>query len=161
MSRISVVNEVNSMRTVILFAVTPLVMLALPCFGPAQTQNSEPTSAPCDSNIAAVSAVTQHLSTLVSTVKNETQQEFETKYHQQTAMSRLNTCLLMTDELITCLNNAAYDPATPKQQMKHIEELQSLYTKLKTVLSDDIERIKGASKPEDAKAVIGKFDFTH
>ncbi len=149
------------MHKAIAFAAMALALFAPPCLASWQSQTSAPTPPPCESNIAVVSAVKRDLITLIGTVKKETGQDFEARYHQQTSLSRLNTCLLMNSELLSCLDKAAHDPATPKSQMKQIEELQAHYTKLKSVLSHGIEQLKAASKPEEAKALIGSFDFSH
>ena len=137
------------------------LLLAAPAAAWAQAQTPAPQQAPqaCQSDVAVVTSVKQDVVSLVTTIKNESEKDFETKYHQQTCQSRLNTCLIMTNELLSCLDKAQNSAATPKTQIPAIQLLEATYTKLKNALGKDIQGINSAKKPAKAKALIGAFDF--
>ena len=126
-----------------------------------QSASQSPQSQACSDDEGVVNSVKQDLSTLVDTVKKESQQDFDAKYHQQTCQSRLSICLEMTSQLVDCLTKASKDSSTPKEQLTAIQTMLATYTKLKNTLDQDIQALKGAKDTKAAKALIADFDFAH
>jgi len=132
--------------------------LALPLL---LSQSQTPAPQACSDDEAVVTSVKQDLSALVDTIKKENQDDFDTKYHQQTCLSRLSICLSTTSELLDCLDKATKDTTTPKEQMGAIKAKQAEYTKLKNALDQDIQSLKSAKDSKEAKSLIGNFGFGH
>ncbi|MGH9351671.1 MAG: hypothetical protein ACRD2G_05865 [Terriglobia bacterium] len=107
----------------------------------------------CSDEEAVVTSVKQDLAALVDTVKKESEADFKSKYHQQTCESRLSICLETTNSVLDCLSKAGKDAST--------QNAESIYTQLKTTLTQDIQELKSAKTPKDAKAAIEAFDFSH
>ncbi|MGH9406376.1 MAG: hypothetical protein ACRD3D_11145 [Terriglobia bacterium] len=149
-------------------ALTGVVLLVACLWGVSALRSTQPQSSPqspssqaCAEDKGIVTSVTQDLSSLVDTVKKESQQDFDTKYHEQTCISRLSICSQMTGELVECLTKASKDASTPKEQMSEIQTLLASYTKLKSTLDQDLQTLKGVKNNKAAKAAIAGFDFSH
>lgn len=105
----------------------------------------------CTDQEAVVTSVKKDLAALVDTVKNESEADFEAKYHEQTCESRLSICLEMTNSVLDCLSKAGKDA----------QSAESAYAQLKNMLTRDLATLKNAKTPKDAKAAIETFDFSH
>ncbi|HEV2418250.1 MAG TPA: hypothetical protein VGX94_10630 [Terriglobia bacterium] len=117
-----------------------------------KTQAQEPaTPQACTAEEAVVTSVKKDLAALVDTVKKESEADFESKYHLQTCESRLSICLDMTNSALDCLSKAG----------KSAQDADTAYTQLKNTLTQDLQTLKNAKTPKDAKAAIETFDFTH
>ena len=56
------------------------------------------------------------LTELVETTRKETQANFEKAFHQKTGVTKLGLCLMMVDELVSCLDKASEDATATKDQ---------------------------------------------
>ncbi|MGH9434556.1 MAG: hypothetical protein ACRD06_00995 [Terriglobia bacterium] len=123
-----------------------------------QSQTAPPAKA-CQDLVAVVSSVQKDLSGTIATVKKESLNDFVRQFHQQVVGSRMSTCLVMTNQLLECLDKAAKDPATPKTQMDSIKASQDTYTKLKNALQQAAQTLKGAKDSKTAKSDVESFAF--
>ncbi|MGH9397365.1 MAG: hypothetical protein ACRD18_11020 [Terriglobia bacterium] len=124
---------------------------------------SQAATAPkaCQDLATVVSSVEKDLSGTVATVKKESLDDFVRQFHQQVVGSRLSTCLIMTNQLLDCLDKAAKDPATAKTDVDSIKTSQDAYTKLKNTLQQYAQTLKNVKDPKTAKSDVENFDFSH
>ena len=97
---------------------------------------------------------------LVETAKKESLQDFEKKYHQKSATSKLSMLSGFTEGLLNCLRDRAKDPATPKEDAEAAKAKIEVYSKLKDQVKRDQEALKAAQTEKEAKALVEKFAFT-
>lgn len=100
------------------------------------------------------------ISDLAASVKNETLEEFERTYHRKSCLTKLTLSLGIAGGAADCFNQAAEDPATPKDQVAADKAKSESYTKLKEKLSHYRDALKSTEAGKDAKALIGKIDLT-
>ena len=111
----------------------------------------------CSDDEGMVKSYVQSIEDLVGKVKKENLTDFQNDYHEQSCLSRITMSLSVIDSLINCLNKAAKDPAATKEQAAAIESKLQSYTKLKTELKQDHDKLKTAKNLKSAKAIIEKF----
>ncbi|MGH9342904.1 MAG: hypothetical protein ACRD19_03985 [Terriglobia bacterium] len=139
----------SGMLVVILAGACLLGTVVLP--HPESQAQTPATPQTCSEEEAVVASVKKDLGALVDTVKKESEADFESKYHLQTCESRLSICLEMTNSALDCLSKAG----------KSAQDADTAYTQLKNTLTQDIQTLKNAKTPKDAKAAIETFDFSH
>jgi hypothetical protein len=114
----------------------------------------------CDDDEAMVESYRQDLSGLTDTVRKESLADFEKDYHQRTCLTKLTLSLGVVNELESCLDKAAEDPAATKDQAAAYKAKHDAYAKLKDKLGTGQKELKAAEAPKAAKALIEKFDFS-
>jgi hypothetical protein len=144
--------EISSLLLGILYAVALLPQAAF-----AQGQTEAPA---CGDDEAMVESYRQDLSGLTDTVRKESLADFEKGYHQRTCLTKLTLSLGLVDELESCLDKAAQDPATSKEQAAAYKAKHDAYAKLKDKFDAEHKELKAAEAPKAAKALIEKFDFS-
>ena len=98
---------------------------------------------------------------LLTTVRKESLSDFERAYHQKSSAAKLTFYSSIVDSLVECLDKAAQDPATPKEQLDGLKARHDSFAKLKETIQHDRAGLKAAQEPKDAKALIAKFDLDH
>lgn len=95
----------------------------------------------------------------VATVKKESLPDFERAFHQKTILSKLTLYTNIVDTVMDCLNKAAQDASTPKEEAEALKPKLAAYAKLKATVQHDRDALKAAEAPKDAKDLIAKFDL--
>ena len=111
----------------------------------------------CSDDESMVESYEKTLADLVSAVKKESLDDFQSHYHQQSCLTDLNLSLSIIDGYLDCLNKAEKDPAATKEQIDADKNKSQIYSKLKSMLEQDLNALKGAKDPKTAKALIEKF----
>lgn len=102
----------------------------------------------------------QAVSDLVDTVKKESVDSFDRAYHQKNFLSKVTFALSVIDVPIDCLNKAAADSATPKDQATADKAKADAYAKLKARLEEYKTHVKAATAAKDAKGIIEKANLS-
>jgi len=97
---------------------------------------------------------------LVETVKKESLLDFAKAYHQKNVTTKLTLYGSTVNGLISCLQKAANDPATLKEDADAAKGKIDAYTKLKDKITQDRDALKAAQTEKEAKALIEKFTYT-
>jgi len=113
----------------------------------------------CKDEEAEVAEAEKTLTDLVDTVKKESLDDFQNKFHQKTSMSRLRLAVSMVDGLVSCLERASKDATAAKEQLDAYKAKLDTYSKLKEKLTQNQDALKAAEAPKDAKALVEKFSF--
>jgi hypothetical protein len=94
---------------------------------------------------------------LVATIRRESVADFERSYHQKTVVSRLNFFSSTLQELLTCLDKTAQDPASSKETVEACKAQHETYAKLKEQADRDIDALKAQTDSKEAKEYAGKL----
>ena len=113
----------------------------------------------CKDEVTMVEGSRQALVELTTTVKAEGLKPFENLNHQKSAVNKLALHDSMLGELVTCLDTAAHDPASTKEEVAAATAQHDSDVKLQEKIKHQQDAIKNASTPADAKALIGNLDF--
>ena len=113
----------------------------------------------CGDEEAMLKSSLQSVSDLVVTVKKESIDDFGRTFHQKVFLSKVTSALSVIDIPIDCLNKAAGDSATPKDEATADKAKADTYVKLKAKLEDYKTRVKATSEPKVAKGIIEKAEF--
>jgi hypothetical protein len=95
----------------------------------------------------------------VASVRKESLPDFEKAFHQKSTLTKLTLYGNIADTVMECLNKAAQDATTPKEEAETLKAKQATYAKLKEKIQHDREALKAAEVPKDAKDLIAKFDL--
>lgn len=98
---------------------------------------------------------------LVTTVKQESVQDFEKAYHQKSAVNKLTFFGIAVDSLVKCLEKVEQDPSTPKEVIEASKTRHEASAKLKEKVQQDRDALKALSAPKDAKEYVEKLDEAH
>jgi hypothetical protein len=101
----------------------------------------------------------QAMAGLVATVKKESLPDFEKAFHQKGTVTKLTLYGSMVGGLVTCLEKAAQDSATPKEQADAYKAKRETDVKLKDKIQHDRDTLKVMEASKDAKAFIEKLDL--
>ncbi len=115
----------------------------------------------CQDEEAMVKDATKSIADLVETVKKETLQDFENKFHQKSCVSNLTFTASLLNDLVACLDKASQDPAVPKEQAAATKTKRDTYAKLKAKLDRDRNAVRAEQDPKAAKAFIEKIDLSN
>jgi hypothetical protein len=148
------------MKAVFLIILTAGISLRAAASGRGFQQPSPAQGEPCKTDEGIAVSIKQDLADTVNTIKKESLDDFEKQFHQQACMSKLSICLETVQELLSCLDKAAHDPATGKADASACNAREATYGKLKATLQQDIAELKAAKDPKTAKDDIEKFDFS-
>ncbi len=97
---------------------------------------------------------------IVDTVRKESLEDFQNKYHQKNALSKLSFLLLMVDQAVSCYQKASQDAAAPKDQVEAYKAKQEAYAKLKAKLQAERDALKSTEDPKNAKELVAKLDVS-
>jgi hypothetical protein len=140
------------LRTTMMFLAVPVLLISL---APLRVYAQS-----CDPDEAMVQDSVKTIGDLVGQVKKETVDVFEQKYHQRNCLTKLSLFASETDGLIQCLEKAAKDPATPKEQAEADKAKLDSFTKLKNQAQSDRDTLKKINDAKLAKAFVEKLAFT-
>jgi hypothetical protein len=112
----------------------------------------------CKDDEAMVVEEKKSFAEMVETIKKESLDDFQRAYHQKSALSRLNLYDNITGGLISCLDKAAQDTTVPKEEADAYKAKRDLYAKLKTKIDQELNALKAATEPKDAKSIIEQSD---
>lgn len=113
----------------------------------------------CQGDEAAVEAYRKSLMDLVGKVQKETLEEFQKDYHEQSCLTTLTLCYTAASDAVNCLEKAEKDPTATKEQINAEKAKRDTYAKLRHKIDQDRNALKAAKKPEDARALIAKFQL--
>ena len=113
----------------------------------------------CQGDEAVTDAYQKSLVELVGKVQKESLEEFERAYHQQACLTTLTLCYTAANGAVSCLEKAAKDPTATKGQVEADKAKRDAYAKLRDEVDQDRDALKAAKAPEDAKALIAKFQM--
>ncbi len=113
----------------------------------------------CKDEEAMVEDSKKTVTDLIDTVKKENLENFQSKFHQKSCLSKLTFSLSMVSELVNCLEKASQDTSASKEQSDAYKAKREAYAKLKEKLDQDRNALKAAQDPKQAKALIEKFDL--
>lgn len=113
----------------------------------------------CKDEEDMVKEVNKSLDDFIGTVKKESLSDFQKAYHQKSSMSKLTFCLGAIDGLLGCLDKAAQDTTTPKEEVDAAKGKRETYTKVKDRISQDLKTLKDTSDSKQAKALIEKINL--
>lgn len=111
----------------------------------------------CNDDEGMIKSYVQSLTDLVGTVKKESLSDFQRDYHEQSCLTRLTLSLGIVNGLIDCLTKAVKDPATTQEQLAAIKSKLQTYVKLKSLLEQDRDALKGSKDTKTSKSIIEKF----
>lgn len=131
-----------------------LVLTALTWVGPRLAAQS------CDDDDAMAQGSIATLANLVATVKKETLADFQAKYHQKNAASKLAFAIAGLDEAIACRSKAGQDSTATPDQAAANRSKQENDTKLRQRFDRYRKELKAADDPKAAKALIESFDLS-
>jgi hypothetical protein len=114
----------------------------------------------CKDEVSIVDGSKQAMMELTETVKKESLSDFVTLNHQKSAVNKLTINNTMLGELVSCLDKAAQDSATPKAEAEAAKTQRDAAAKLQEKIQHEQAAIKDAKAPKDAKALIEKLDMT-
>ena len=114
----------------------------------------------CKDEVSMVAGSRMALVELKGTVKKESLADFETLNHQKSAVNKLTINNTMLGELVSCLDKASQDSATPKAEAEAAKAQRDAAAKLQEKIRHEQAAIKDAKAPKDAKALIEKLDLT-
>lgn len=114
----------------------------------------------CQGDEAAVEAYQKSLTDLVDKVQKENLQEFQRDYHEQSCLTTLTLCYTAAGEAVSCLEKMEKDPTATRDLINAEKAKRDAYAKLHAKIGQDRNALKAAKKPEDAKALIAKFEFS-
>jgi uncharacterized protein YfaS (alpha-2-macroglobulin family) len=134
-----------------------LTILVLGTFLPALSVPKRFIAQTCNDDESMVKSYEKTLTNLVSAVQKESLSDFQSHYHEQSCLTDLNLSLSLIDSLLDCLSKAAKDPAATKEQTDAAKNKTQEYSKLKSVLTQDLDALKAVKEPKAAKALIEKF----
>lgn len=143
-------HSINPALAIASFTAAAAVLLAGPA--PLQAQS-------CQDEDAMVQISRQDLTGLVDTIKKESLQDFENKFHQKSSLSKLNFSSGLVGELVDCLDKAAQDPAATPEQKAAAQTKRDAAAKLKEKLDHSRNELKSAANPKDAKAILEKLNL--
>ena len=115
----------------------------------------------CKDEEGMVTDYKKDMGDLLTTVRKESLSDVERAYHQKSSAAKLTFYSSIVDSLVECLDKAAQDPATPKEQLDGLKARHDSFAKLKETIQHDRAGLKAAQEPKDAKALIAKFDLDH
>jgi len=113
----------------------------------------------CQDEDAMVQISRQDLSGLVDTIRKESLQDFENKFHQKSSLSKLTFSSGIVGELATCLDKAEQDPAATPDQKAAYKTKHDAAAKLKEKLDHSRNELKSAADAKSAKAILEKLDL--
>lgn len=113
----------------------------------------------CKDEEAMVVDAEKTLTDLVDTVKKESLEDFQSKFHQKSSMSKLRFSASMVDALVSCLDQASKDASATKEQSDAYKAKHDTYSKLKDKLTQNQNALKATEVPKEAKALVEKFTF--
>lgn len=114
----------------------------------------------CDDDDAMAQGSVATIADLVATVKKETLADFQTKYHQKSAVSKLAFAIAGLDEAIECRSKAGQDSTATPDQAAANRSKQESDTKLRQRFDQYRKELKATDDPKAAKALIESFDFS-
>ena len=97
---------------------------------------------------------------LVETVKKESLIDFAKAFHQKNLTTKLTLFGNTVNGLVNCLQKAANDPATLKEDADAAKGKIDAYNKLKDKIMQDRDALKAAQSEKEAKALIEKFAYS-
>lgn len=113
----------------------------------------------CQGDEAAADAYRKSVMELVGQVQKESLEEFQRDYHEQACLTRLTLCYTAADETVSCFEKAAKEPGATKGQIEADKAKRDTYAKLRDEVGQDRNALKATKTPEDAKALIAKFQL--
>ncbi len=113
----------------------------------------------CGDEEAMLKSSLQSVTDLVVTIKKESIDDFGRTFHQKVFLSKVASALSVIDIPIDCLNKAAADSATPKDEAAADKTKADADIKLKGRLEDYKARVKAAAEAKAAKGIIEKAEF--
>ena len=120
----------------------------------------QPVSAQaCKDEVSMVDGSKQAVVEFIATVKKESVANFETFDHQKTAVNRLGLHQSMLGELVSCLNKAAQDATSTKEDAAAAKTQHDAAVKLQEKVKQQRDAIKDAKESKDAKSLVEKIDL--
>jgi hypothetical protein len=114
----------------------------------------------CKDEASMVEGSKQGLSELIQAVKNEGLPDFQRLNHQKSAVNKLSLHVSMMGELVSCLEKAAQDTTASKEQVEVAKTQRDAAAKLQEKIRHELDAIKDAKVPKEAKALLEKVDLT-
>lgn len=114
----------------------------------------------CQDEEAMVQDSKKTITDLVDTVKKETLQDFQSKFHQKTALSNLTFAVGLVSDLVSCLEKASQDSTATKDQAAAAKAKSASYAKIKAELDHDRSTLKSEQDAKNAKSLIEKIGLT-
>lgn len=114
----------------------------------------------CKDEISMTDDFKKDFADRVATIKKESLSDFEKGFHQKSVLSKLRLFTNLVDTATDCLNKAAQDASTPKEEAEAAKTQIAAFGKLKEKIQRDREALKAAEEPKDAKDLIAKFDLS-
>ena len=114
---------------------------------------------PCQDEETMVADYTKDLTSLTATVKGEDLVAFQRAFHRKTCLTKLTLCAGILGGAADCLEKAASDPATAKDQIEACKAQHARYAKLKEKVSQYRDTLKATEDYKASKAMIEKFDY--
>ncbi len=113
----------------------------------------------CKDEVSMVEGSNQGLMELLAAVKKESLPDFERLNHQKSTLNKLTLHNSVLGELVRCLEKAAQDTTTPKEQAEAAKAQHDATAKLLEKIQHEQAALKDAKSPKDAKALIEKLDL--
>jgi hypothetical protein len=137
---------------------TALLIGALVFIGQQPARAQEAQAAPaCQDDEEMTKSTLKDLVDLVTEVKKESLGDFEKSYHQKTFISKASFGVTVVTGLVSCLDKAAQDSASGKDQAAAYKTKSEGYAKLKARIEQARGGVKSADQ-KDAKSQIEKLD---
>ena len=114
----------------------------------------------CKDEVSMATDFKKDFADRVAAIKKESLSDFEKGFHQKSTLAKLSLFANLVDTATDCLNKAAQDAATPKDDAEAAKTQVAAFAKLKERLQRDREALKAAQEPRDAKDLIAKFDLS-
>jgi hypothetical protein len=113
----------------------------------------------CKDEVSMVDGSKQAVMEFTETVKKESLADFTTMDHQKSAVNKLGLHTIMLGELVSCLDKAAQNPASTKEDAAAAKTQHDATVKLQDKVKQQQAAIRDAKDPKDAKALIEKLDL--
>jgi hypothetical protein len=127
----------------------------------AVKEKQPPAPPPCQDEEVMVADYTKDLTALVTAVKGEGLQTFQSGYHRKTCLTKLTLFVTVLDGAAACFDKASQDPATSKDQIEACKANHDRYAKLKDKVSQYRDKLKATENFKESKAQIEQYDFTN
>ena len=105
----------------------------------------------CQDERTMADAMVKGVADVVDTVKKESQSDFDTKFHQKSALNKLTFAIGAVGEAVSCLDKASADPTAAAAKQNE--------SKLKDRLTEYKTSLKAADDSKAAKQLIATFDL--
>jgi len=113
----------------------------------------------CKDEVSMVDGSKQAVVEFTDKVKKESLADFTTMDHQKSASNKLGLHNIMLGGLVSCLDKAAQNPASTKEDAAAAKTQHDAAVKLQEKVKQQQGAIKDAKEPKDAKALIEKLDL--